>query len=76
MSDLKSKIAEIMQQNDVNHSRVYHLAVADKLLALLVQELHAEREIGEMRYYGCNPDEDRGWNEYKKELLRKWGIDG
>jgi hypothetical protein len=50
--------------------KVYAQATA-KLKDLMLEALPKEKEVGEMRYGGCNPDEDRGWNQALTDIKQK-----
>ena len=52
----------------------YYKAVDQATLAIkqLVEGMISEeKEVGEMRYGGCNPDEDRGWNACIADLRER-----
>ena len=55
----------------------YYKAVDQATLAikqLIEGMMPEEKEVGEMRYGGCNPDEDRGWNQALTNIKQKVGL--
>ena len=60
--EIKESVEHIIQWN--YYEQVKEIDVLVKLAqAYLDVKCPEKRDIGEMRYGGCNPDYDRGWND-------------
>ena len=76
---LKSILKKYMQVCNCENDDIWHIDEQDFDLAvsaikkLMMEIIGRDRDIGEMRYCGCNPDEDRGYNKAKAEVREEVG---